>query len=101
MLKENVSIDEAIDLLNDMLRIDPMATNVLFCAAAPVNQALRDHPTIQVGGEPGYFPVVRLMGVINGIFGVDENVCGAIAAEYDNGRIIGFRRYKQSDPPEE
>ena len=47
-MREAVTIDQAIELLNEMLEIDPIATNSLFAAGAPCNEKLRDHPTIQV-----------------------------------------------------
>ena len=86
------AIHDAIGVLNEALALDPIAINALFCAAAPVNEALADHPTIQVGGLGGTMLVVRPLGLINGIFGCDGNKIGWICADYDNGRILRFRQ---------
>ena len=72
------AIDDAVRVLNEMLALDPFATNALFCASAPVNEALANHPTVQVGTLGGTLPVVRPMGLINGIFGCDGNNVGWI-----------------------
>ena len=49
-----------------------------------------NHPTVQVGTLGGTLPVVRPMGLINGIFGCDGNNVGWICADYDDGRIIAI-----------
>ena len=97
------AIDRALDVLNEMLALDPIATNALFCASAPVNEALANHPTIQVWAPPGQQTCVRPIGLINGLFGCDGNEIGYICADYDNGRITGFRRtpLPETKPAEE
>ena len=87
-----VTVDDAIQLLNEMLATDPIATNALFCASAPVNRELADHPTIQVAAPAGWSPTVRLLGLLNGIFGADGQRIGWICADYDDGQIVRFRR---------
>ena len=91
-MEDTISIDKAIMRLNEMLAADPIATNALFCAMVPVNEALANHPTIQVGVY-NEIHFVRLIGVLNGIFGCDENGCGPIAIFYDNGRIVKFDHF--------
>ena len=58
------------------------------------NAALRDHPTIQVGGEDDNHCVVGLLGIINGII---EPLTGErIAASWNDDKFIGFVKYSKS-----
>lgn len=87
------SIDQAIDVLNDMLRLDPHATERMFFHRFFCGEALAEHPTIQAGvwHDANY---VSVLGLINGLFGVDETGWGPITMVSDNytGKILGFRR---------
>ena len=95
------TIDQALQTLNDALAADPAAINALFTYETECNRDLADHPTIQVRGydrdtgEPllhGPF-YVRLMGIINGLFGADEDDWGYLAMDIDDrGLIAGFIR---------
>lgn len=71
MLKETISPKEVVDFLNAALAIDPEAMIGLFTHETPCGQAFADHPTIQVGGDPGSY-TVRLIGILNGLFGTHE-----------------------------
>lgn len=83
MLKESVTVDEAIALLNEALALDPEAmSNLLLRARVNCNKGLADHPTIQSGKDKGQNNV-GLLGILNGMFGVDEDQCGAISAFID------------------
>ena len=71
----------AVGVLNEALRADPVAMNAFMQLMVPVNPELAEHPTIQVGA-PGLFddvttgPVMRPLGLINGLFGVDGKRLG-------------------------
>lgn len=54
----------------------------------PCNDALADHPTVQVGEGPGGRPVVGLLGILNGL--VSD---GLLCAVYDDesGKLLSFR----------
>lgn len=83
-----------MELLNSALAADPEAMRELLAARVPHNNALAEHPTIQCGMD-GPIPGVGLLGIINGMFGVDDRSWGAIAAvpETDaSSRIIRFER---------
>lgn len=81
MLKESVTIDDVIELLNDAFGKDPNAMNDLVKTRVTCNDALADHPTIQVG-QFGDEYKVGLIGILNGIFGMAEDGFGAIAGSF-------------------
>lgn len=97
MIKETITVDDAIALLNSMVKADPKATEALVEQRIPCNEALAEHPTIQVvGGEGPNPPKVGLLGVINGMFGIDDQGWGPIAAQFKGdsaenlGPLTGF-----------
>lgn len=83
-LKESVTLDEVLAVLNSALRADPDAMKALVETRIECNEALSNHPTIQAGAyhAPGKFHV-GLLGILNGLFGIDEQGWGAIAAHFD------------------
>ena len=99
-MRETVNISEVVEFLNHMLKIDPAATNALFSLRVSCNQELAAHPTIQVGLLGGSHPIVGLIGIVNGMFGVDKNKWGHISADYDDGQIIRFRLLSENDTTE-
>ena len=91
----------AVAFLNEALKLDPVAVQGLFEHRVPCNDALRDHPTIQVAaagaepvpGEPARDQAsVGILGLLNGLFGVDERSWGHIAACWDveSGTLLRF-----------
>ena len=97
MTTQPIAVDNAIQVLNDALAADPAAVAALMAMETPCNDALADHPTIQVGESrltPG-ITVVRPIGLINGLFGAAEDDWGFIAMEVDDsGRISEFLRIR-------
>jgi len=81
-IKESITLDEAIELLSEAGRLDPIAMAALIDNRVGCNEFLVDHPTIQVVEDDGKY-YVGLLGVINGLFGIDEKGNGAIAAVFD------------------
>jgi hypothetical protein len=83
-----------VDLLNDMLRLDPKATSELFGVHVECNEALAAHPTIQVGPLKGSAVCyVGILGVLNGLVGVTAETWGIVAAviegdEWEKGTEI-------------
>lgn len=84
-----------IALLNEAFQRDPEAVAALVNNRVPCNAALAEHPTIQCGGGG---TTVGLIGILNGLCGVDASGWGAVAAEYDTETkaLVGFQR---STPP--
>lgn len=87
---------DAVDVLNRIHAADPLVLDQLVSARVSCNQALADDPTVQVGGfnaegepvrsdGPAVAYQVGLLGILNGIFGVQENGQGYIAAVFANG----------------
>lgn len=82
MLKDSVTINDVIDLLNGAFAMDSYAMHSLVMARVVCNETLADHPTIQVG-KFGEDYKVGLIGVLNGVFGMAEDGFGAIAGDFD------------------
>jgi len=102
-VRKKVSISDALEVLNRALEADPDAMAKLREAKVPCNEALAHDPEIQVGmlekqgsvhdvweddepvsvgGRKVYS--VGILGVLNGIFGIDDRTgFGAIAAVYE------------------
>lgn len=86
----DMTIDEliarrTISLMNDAIDCDREAVEKLVEARVECNDELAEHETIQTGDyhEPGKNSV-GLLGILNGIVGVDEENWGCIAASYDS-----------------
>lgn len=56
------------------------------------NKLVADHPTVQVEHyKSDYFPKLGIIGLINGLFGIQDDGMGAIYFEIDNnGRILSY-----------
>ena len=95
MIREQVSLDEVIELLNEAQRLDPAAISKLVDSRIEANEGLQDHPTIQCS-----YNEVGLLGILNGLFGTYGDRAGEyagfgpIAAVYDHGEgtLLHFRR---------
>ncbi len=72
-----------VDYLNELLELDRPAIAALIANRVPCNEALSNHPTCQAGRQHGGYNV-GLLGLLNGLCGVDDKSWGAIAAVYDN-----------------
>ena len=86
--------DELIAFLNSLVDIDANAMDGLFGCRAPCNDAMLNHPTVQVNkSESINICDVSILGILNGYCGIDENNYGPITACYDNNnKLIGFKR---------
>jgi hypothetical protein len=93
---------EMVEFLNSLVETDRYAMADLLCQRVPCNRKLADHPTVQVAAHnrrdttipPGGFRV-GILGVLNGYYGIHEDGpnqgMGAIVAEYEEGKFLGFR----------
>lgn len=86
-----------VELMNEALELDPDAVTALRSHYVPCNVALTGHESIQVGLVPGDHPErgyqVGLLGILNGIAGVDFRTnWGAVSVIVDkeSGRIERF-----------
>ena len=74
MIKQQITPQDAVDYLNDLVKRDPDAIRFLMIHKVQCNQALADHPSCQVDGysrQDGQC-CVGMLGVINGLFGWQE-----------------------------
>jgi len=85
-INEFVTIQQVLEILNRMIEEDPWAVNDLINQRVVCGKKLADDPTVQVGikhkGENSTTYEVGLLGVLNGLFGIDSDGWGAIAAVY-------------------
>jgi len=90
---KEVTLDHVLDVLNRAVEADSDAIRNLVEQRVQCNKTLADDPTIQVGNYHkagvmlnkhvfGNFSI-GLLGILNGLFGVDETGWGAIAAVFD------------------
>lgn len=91
MRKSSVTVDDAIALLNEAVALDRPAMAALLANRVPCNDALADHPTIQVQAQHGGYHV-GLLGIINGLFGVDDEGKGPICYVFADGHLQGFAK---------
>ena len=88
---QSISTEDAIWTLNRLLEADREAISLLVANRVPCNQALSLDPTCQVGSVRGEGWEVGLLGIINALFGVDEEGWGYIAADTDaEGVVLRF-----------
>ena len=70
-LREDCGVDAMVAFLNELASLDPGAALALVNARVPCNEAVGDHPTLQVSmigsEEPGGL-TVGLLGVLNGFY---------------------------------
>ena len=86
-----MNTQQIVDVLNEAFEADPNAIDAMLQLCVPVNDELRDHPTIQImtKNDNSDFPVLRLIGLLNGIAALDGD---KIAVEYDTDTfcVLGF-----------
>lgn len=85
-------LEFSVEVLNQALESDPKAISTMMAQRFDCNRALTEHPTIQTGEHD-----LGVMGLINGLFGVDKDGRGFIAGiwetDQNNGldRLVGFK----------
>ena len=96
MVKESVTLKETVDFLNSLIKVDSSAINSLFSTRISCNEDLADHETVQVMARGEFFQV-GMIGILNGLFGIDEHGWGHISADYDDGKITKFNILTSED----
>ena len=95
-IRETIIIDEIVDYLNELFKIDPTAIEHLLDSRVLCNKKLAEHPTCQVArNTTDGRDRVGILGVINGMLGISEKGMGTIVAYFDNytGELKGFSRF--------
>jgi len=91
--------EHLVTFLNECFKTDPEAIKSLFAHRVPVNEAMADHPTVQV--SPGDPPTMSILGLLNGFVGVIPGtdsigyVCGNYDDE-DHDKLLGFSVHKKA-----
>lgn len=93
--------ERVVNFMNELLRIDRNAITNLISHRVPCNCTLADHPTVQVDGREGC--KVGMLGVLNGLCGIDEDGYGGVIAEWEGdppsiNRFKAVRIFKMSYP---
>lgn len=90
-IRESITIDDALEVLNRAFDADPLAIDALRSAQVPCNEHLADDPEIQVRAvhrsDDEYATnhhryMVGFLGIINGLFGGTATGAGAIVMVY-------------------
>lgn len=94
-------VRKAIESLNEAFKADPKAVWTLMNAYTPCNEALADHPTVQViskevEGKETF--TVGPLGLINGVVeaALGHRICIMTSDENEKGQrtLLGFDIYK-------
>lgn len=86
-------IDNAVEVLNRLHKADPFVMQNLIFMRVPCNEAVAKDPTIQVGVDHKGAATVGILGIINGLFGVDDRGIGYIYAHLGkSGNVLGFSK---------
>ena len=96
---KSITPDEAISVLNRLHQKDFWAIQRLFEHRVECNEDLALDETCQVKQESDGKYTIGLMGIINAIFGIDEEKCGFISYSIDPGEdrfIQKFQRFEQT-----
>jgi hypothetical protein len=79
----NIDPNLIIDFLNSLILLDKDAVSALINTRVPCNKEFSEHETVQVLAGENSTHSVGLLGILNGLCGVDENSWGFIVAEVD------------------
>lgn len=87
---------DLVNYLNGLLFVDQQWVQLMVEARPRCNNALANHPTLQVANMNGGVFRAGLLGLLNGFCGAVEDGprkgCGAIEACFDDvGKLISFR----------
>lgn len=84
MIRETITVDRALEVLNRALKADPEAIRELILHKIECNDELADDPEIQIGlyDMGGPTTTVGILGLLNGLFGEQEG-WGALCAVFD------------------
>jgi len=93
-MKQTVNIGETINLLNELVALDESTVRKLIQHRVKCNDDLANHPTVQVSSEKG----VGMLGILNGLFGVDDDGWGPITMVTEkNKKIVEFRHTQEEE----
>ena len=85
-----------VTLLNELLEKDRPAIAALIANRVPCNEAMADHPTLQVSAQHGGF-FLGPLGLLNGICGIHVDGMGPIEAVFSDpepGRFANLLKFR-------
>jgi hypothetical protein len=91
----DLMLDRAVEVLNRALEVDPITISLMLLRRDPCSPDLLKDETIQVREdiENGKgFTSISPFGLINGLFGKDEEGWGHIIMIVENDMIIEFQK---------
>lgn len=88
-IPNEVTVGDFVEYMNGLLAVDQEAISNLVLQRVQCNEQLADHETVQCGVSGDTFNV-GFLGVINGLFGVDDNGFGFVVAVIEDGKIVRF-----------
>lgn len=93
--QRGITPKQAVKALNELLVIDPQTIRRLCRHRVHCNDKLAGHPTVQVrcyvsSDTKARVPNVGMIGILNGIFGVNKIGHGWIAANYTGNVLTSF-----------
>jgi hypothetical protein len=85
MIKDTITKEWVVKILNDLLETDTACINTLFKMRVPCNEDLANHPTCQIRSheneDGSVWYSVALGGIINAFFGTNDKGYGCIARQ--------------------
>ena len=78
-------------MLNELLYLDYDFIHNLISTRVTCNKAVADHPTVQVQQFDNDKPKAGLLGLLNGLFGVNLAGRGFIQMDMDGTKILKFK----------
>ena len=109
-VREWITVQDAIRVLNSALLSDPQAVSALLAQRVACNAELGEHPSIQVGWFPNDGSPVKpgspndddgqstrrvgFLGLLNGLFGIESDGSGPIViiTDEETGEVLAFCR---------
>lgn len=90
MYRGTVTPQQIVDYLNHLLKIDYNTIENYCFSRICCSKKLAKHPTAQVHKDEFGNYSIGLLGILNGLIGVDEEGYGCIAADMKDGNIKKF-----------
>lgn len=90
MLKESITTQETVKLLNEALMLDKNAIREIFIPHVECNEALAYHGAIDCYTDNNGRYFFGLLGLINGFFGISPYGCGSITVSATQTEILEF-----------
>ncbi len=86
MIKKSITAEEMLHYLNGLIVLDRRAISTLFLIRTGCNESLENHPTVQVSDDS----TVGILGIINGMFGVNKHGWGPFILIADDDGPTAF-----------